>query len=569
MASWKIVPKESEEDKIEYTAFLTSRKFFAVDDSGSTGGSILKQERAFVDALRENFASEADAIALWGSNCDVPTKDFGSVRWTSDHGGTEPSKILTSVSALDTIKKSDVWFLLTDGEIWDADVHRLGDLAQEHDVLSAPLVLVITGYKGQTPSRTNISVGISFFASSADTLIVFKETSSGKIYIIAAKGCFGSLAGSEAAQNLESWDETPVFDNEASFFAHCKGLDIKIAKAETRPGAGRGVSLGAEWEEQQGGAVQVDVDLLLKAGRLSDEDLTSLLAEDAFDSLALAYKTRRRIGELRSFVQAQKVEQVAPELEDKAGAAAIIQKMGDATTTEEERKRLQQELREAHAKNREQYQQTVADFAGSPQEQALKTRNQLVDAALRSLASIEAASFNAEILSRKSNRARRAGVVESGPAIDMAKIHLDAPSYKGFCLVCCGEDEVMSICFKRARSRPCRRQHHRLCVELPACCRSSDQERQPDFQPEHMLPMCIAWAARHVNIQRAVDGRCPGCSVRGQQQEVHQRAAIPCSDCSACNGSSWRRSAVYGYSLGSVANEALGGSWHARRPNVC
>ncbi|CAO2654637.1 Nn.00g113700.m01.CDS01 [Neocucurbitaria sp. VM-36] len=448
MANWKIFPDPAEDNKIEYTSFLQGRKFFAVDDSGSTAGAILRQERAFVDSIHGSFPNPADAVSLWGSRCDKPTQNFESAQWGSRHGGTQPSGILENPSALDTIKSSDVWFLLTDGQVWDGEVHRLAELAQQYDILNVPLAFIITGSRRSTPSTTDISVGISFFASSQDTLILFKETSTGKIYVIAAKGCFSSLSKSAAAQNLETWDEMPVFKSEAAFFTHCKGLDIQIAKAESRAGAGKGMSLGAEWEERHGGAVQVDLDLLPNAGLLTDEDLFSLLADEAFDTLAVAYKTRSRIAELRAFVQRQKVEQVAPKLEDLAGAGAIISKMGDAATTEEQRKVLQEQLREAHAKNREHYRETVANFAGSPEEQGIRKRNQLVDAALRSLASIETASFNAEILSRKSNRARRAEVVSSVPAIDIAKLDLEAPSCKGFCLVCCGDDEIMSICFK-------------------------------------------------------------------------------------------------------------------------
>ncbi|KAH7398203.1 hypothetical protein BKA66DRAFT_565824 [Pyrenochaeta sp. MPI-SDFR-AT-0127] len=451
MASWKIIPDPAEDKNIEYTSFLESRKFFAVDDSGSTCGSVAKQQHIFVGAIHNTYKNPVDAISLWGSSCDVPTQDFNSIRWASDHGGTQPSAILKRPAALSTVQASDMWFLLTDGEILDRDVHQLADLAEQHNILNVPLAFVITGNRGKTPSATNISVGISFFASAQDTLILFKEKYTGRIYVIAAKGCFNSLGGSAAAQDLESWDAMPVFENEAAFFTHCKRLNIQITKAESRTGLGKGVSLGAEWEQEHG-AVQVDLDLLPQAGLLSDKDLLSLLADEAFDTLAVAYKTRSRIAELRAFVQRQKVEQVVPKLEDLAGAAAILVKMADSTLSEEQRKALQGQLREAHEKNRKLYQDMITNFEGSPQEQGIKKRNQLIDAALRSLASIEAASFNAEILSRKSNRARRAEVVVSTSAIDIAKIDLEAPSCKGFCLVCCGEEEVMSICFKQAQA---------------------------------------------------------------------------------------------------------------------
>ncbi|KAJ4379636.1 hypothetical protein N0V86_004818 [Didymella sp. IMI 355093] len=448
MTSWKIAPSSSEKDRTEYASFLEGRKYFAVDDSGSTAGAVLRKERAFVDAFQGGQTNAANAISLWGTSCDNPTTQFESVNWLSSHGGTYPSEILRNFAALEAVRKSDAWFLLTDGEIYDGDVHKLADLAYDAGILNVPLVFLITGSRGSSPGTANISVGISFFASSHDTLILFKDVQTGKIYVIAGKGCFAELGGSTAAQDLASWNDLTVFKDEAEFFLHCQKSHIKVVKSETRVASTGGISLGSTWEEQHKGPVKVDLDALLASGMLSETDAVHLLADEAFDALAISCKTRRRIPELRTFVRAQKVEQIAPKLEDRNGAAAIIAKMTDATISDDQRDELQQQLRTAHAANRQEYRKTVADFAGSAAEQALKRRNQLVDAALRSLALIEAASYNADIIGRRSNRARRAEAVEFNAAIDMAKLDLEAPSCKGYCLVCCGDQEIMSICFK-------------------------------------------------------------------------------------------------------------------------
>jgi hypothetical protein len=442
VANWKIYPDPSEDQTIEYTPFLQSRKFFAVDDSGSTAGAILRQERSFVDSFKTKYSNPDDAVSLWGFKCDIPVRTSENVDWNSGHGGTSPSQILDCKPAVETIKSSDVWFLLTDGEVPSYEVHRLANLALQLDLLNIPLVFVITGHKKQSPSTTDISVGISFFASSQDTLILFKETSTGKIYVIASKGRFASLGGSAAAEDLERWDDLRCFDDEVAFFAFCVEVEVHIARAEDRPISGKGVSLGPQWEEKHEGPVHVDLDLLSKAGILSDEDLHNLLADEAFDTLAIAYKTRSRIFELRALLQKQKIEQVAPQLEDIAGAAAIIAKMGDSKTTGKEREKLQEQLRAAHAKNREQYQIAIAAFVASEE----RKRNQLIDAALRALASMEAAGYSADILSRKSNRARRAEVVGSASTMEM--LDLEGPACRGFCQVCYDEEVVMSICFK-------------------------------------------------------------------------------------------------------------------------
>lgn len=268
--------------------------------------------------------------------------------------------------------------------------------------------------------------------------------------MIAAKGCFQALAGSEKAQDLDNWDDMLGFGSEAQFFAYCKTAEVQAVKTHLRGEFNAGVSLGAEWEERQDGQVQVDAHSLLQAGSLSDEDVLGLLSERAFNTLAIVYKTRGRLADFRTFLQKQKIEQVAPKLEDIAGAAAIISKMSEPETTEQQRKELQLLLRKAHTSNRERYDQATTNFAASDIEKSVKKRNQLIDAALRTLASIGAAGFNVEILYRKSNRARRAELVDTSPAIDMVRLDLAVPSYTGFCQVCCGEDEIMAICFKES-----------------------------------------------------------------------------------------------------------------------
>ncbi|KAF2438357.1 hypothetical protein P171DRAFT_526050 [Karstenula rhodostoma CBS 690.94] len=426
--SWKIFSNQKTKE-VKHIPFIKSRKFFAVDDSGPTAGHLLIREREFVECVRNESANQDDSICLWGSNCDIPTGNFENV-WRSMDGGTSPGRVLEQQKALKKIQQSDVWFLITDGEVDDGSVHQLADLAQQYAILNAPIVFLTVGYRGATPKTTNISVGVSFFAGAQNTLILFKD-STDKIYIIATKGCFASLGGSTGVQDLTNWTSLPSFVNDVQFLKHCQTLDIEVLQAESRGDLSRGVSLGADWEEANGGPVWVDLDLLLQAGRLPNKDVFELLSEEAFNNLDVAYKIRRRTESLRSFIQAQKIEQLAPRIEDVSGVSTIIAKLELPEMTGDERKLL---------KN------AVNTFATSVEAQTIQKRNQLVDAAMRTLASIEAASFNAEILSRRSNRARRSEVVAG--SVEMASLDLLGPAYKGNCLICCGDDETTSICLE-------------------------------------------------------------------------------------------------------------------------
>lgn len=141
-----------------------------------------------------------------------------------------------------------------------------------------------------------ISVGISFFENSQDILILSKEVQPGKIYI-GAKRCFAALA-STSPRNLTRWDELAKLKNEKEFFEHCETLDLSIPKYEARGNLPQGVSLGCEWERTRNGPIYVDLDALINAGVLPDEQTPLLLAEEALSNLSVAYKTRRRIPDL-------------------------------------------------------------------------------------------------------------------------------------------------------------------------------------------------------------------------------------------------------------------------------
>lgn len=446
MANWKIVPDTKEDRRAEYVPFLNSRKFFAVDGSGSTSGRILQVEKKFTCRFHEAHKNDGDLVSQWGSSCNDPSADF-SHRWYSSLGGTSPQEILRNKKALDAIHQSNVWLLVTDGEVWESDVHELARSAGEKGVFSVPIVFVIVGSKHHAPSATDISVGISFVTQVQNALILFKDLD-GVLYLISAKGCFAPLSGNTSDIDLSSWDNLYCFAGEDDFFDQCMRHDIKVLAVDSRAGLPRGVSLGPEWERVNGDQVRVDLDALISTGSLSDSDLSEVLTEEAVNILGVAYKTRNRTDDLRKWLLGQKVEQINPKLEDVAGAAHIISQLNSEDLSKATRGNLQDQLRDAHAKNREHYRASITDFATSPEIQAAKKRNRLVDEALQTLAGIEAARYNADILSRKSNRARRADTVADQSDIALDILDLDGPGYRASCQICCDDDVLMSICLK-------------------------------------------------------------------------------------------------------------------------
>ncbi|KAB2572634.1 hypothetical protein DBV05_g8725 [Lasiodiplodia theobromae] len=449
-AVWK-QPADAERQRTEYIPLESARQFFAVDASGSTAGAIIAREHEFVKRLTEGHPN--DQAATWGTHCNDPTTDFSQISWSADQGGTEPSRILKNQRALDTILGSDVWYLLTDGEIWNNDVQVLCNLAIDTGVLNVPTIFVITGSKRQSPSDLNVSVGISFFANAQDVLVLFKDTSSGLLYLIAAKGCFAPLDPnhSDGAPDLSSWAPLKEIYDEAKLVDLLRAADIKVPAARTRPSPTPGsVSLGAEWERHNPGLL-VNLDLLLSGGgQLSYDNLEQLLAEEALGKLALAFKTRGRLQDLRTFLSWQKTDQqMNITLVDISGAHKLVAQLSQPDLDDKTRNTLQVELREAHERNRRHYQAQVWKYKESGDAQKAHNRHRLLSHALEYLAQMENSGYTADILARRSNRARRAQMVSDSSEMSLQSLDLETPNvFRATCHVCCGENEIMSIAVK-------------------------------------------------------------------------------------------------------------------------
>jgi hypothetical protein len=119
MASWKIFEKPADQEVI-FTPFNNARKFLAIDASGSTGGAPMLAEQNFAIELHNSSThNEKDWMAKWGSTADNPTNEWSppAKYWRSDMMGTQPTTILKHEACLLCIYSSDIFFLLTDGEV--------------------------------------------------------------------------------------------------------------------------------------------------------------------------------------------------------------------------------------------------------------------------------------------------------------------------------------------------------------------------------------------------------------------------------------------------------------------
>lgn len=178
----------------------------------------MKAQEKTVAALHSN--PEED-VTLWTHGCGKPRfVDAVTFQFYFGSRGTSPACILKEPCAVDQVKGSDLWVLLTDGEIPPYSVSELTQMADILDVIQIPVVLIIIGERYGTPDQANISAGIPFFANAREALILFEDYTTGQLFIIDAKGAFEPLK-SRRSDDLSSWDSLPTYTNEAAFDKHC------------------------------------------------------------------------------------------------------------------------------------------------------------------------------------------------------------------------------------------------------------------------------------------------------------------------------------------------------------
>ncbi len=404
--------------------------------------------RAQEKTVKELHTNPDDHVVLWESSCQDPRRlDTVGPRYFLGCGGTCPSSIMEHPHAVEHIQNSDLWVLLTDGEISSCEVNALGDLADESNILKTPVILVITSERYGGPAHANISVGVTFFAAASEALILFKVASSGEIFVIDAKGAFARLRHQDS-DYTSGWSSLSRFANEAEFNSRCKELEISVTSSATRPQT-RAVSLGTEWDSATGNAL-VNISLLLQQTQIGHSDLRNILAEEAVTQLALLCKTRGRLGALRDLLIRHKKQDVVVRMEDCYGADRIMERLQSKTIREDEKDKLREQLRQAHAANREKYLK-LRNESSEEQREAMEL-NRSINQALQVIAGFEKSSYTADILNRKSNRAMRASTVSAQDgavgitALDLSD-HVEA--FRGACSICCEDNQILSIVLKR------------------------------------------------------------------------------------------------------------------------
>lgn len=464
MPLWKI--KNGRYSEGNLASVLDGPKFFAVEASGPKPDRVVDGKRDFVCQIRTVSPNSGDSIVPWSLSCDDPTYDFSNIQWESKGGSwnQRPWAIFDKAATRTTIKESQVLFLVLDQT---KELGLWAQCLQEHNMLDVPVIYVFIGNRDQTPRPLKEGLSDAFF-SSAHALILTKDTQNGRIYTIAANGCFAPL--NDTGGNLKAWKTVPQYAGEIELFEHCTDLGIKVPTAMSRKSPANGVRLGSHWDVANDGIWRVDLDALLQAGHLSNADILNLFAQETLLHLVHLYKARGQYKQFRRFVLSQKNE-TYPQLEDLSNATSLLNTLlGRGGADVSTRSLLQLQLREAHHHNRQHLHRAILAFKVSPGGAGALKRIENVGIAVKFLDILESNGFRLHKTWSRNDLLKF--YAESGPPDDgevrLRYYDVEGPSFKGTCALCCADDAVMSICLHQPRSRRHNNTNHALNHPLAA-----------------------------------------------------------------------------------------------------
>lgn len=200
--------------------FSQSTLVFALDASGSTAGKIIQVEKSVIKIIcgRLTAARRLNTLILPWDNHARRAIQLDELDHVDSLGGTDPTVLLADPVCSNALSRSDLWFLLTDGEIQKDTVRKFALGIGAAGLHGTACVLIVFGSSLERPILCNVSVGISVFAITPDCLFLFHDFESGQIYVLQSKGCFNALIPDDKRElqitNTTRWDDLHRFKYE-------------------------------------------------------------------------------------------------------------------------------------------------------------------------------------------------------------------------------------------------------------------------------------------------------------------------------------------------------------------
>lgn len=163
---------------------IESSVAIAVDNSGSTSGSILERELNFANKLMKIFQSTITCIK-WNSNAKI----IDSFKGVGPEGCTNPSEIIPLLN-------ENILVLITDGQIDNSEMSKLKTRFSNADIKNVICVLTLSNNYDKYSTikewsrQCNMSIGDSLMGSSDNVLVVV--LSKDKTKVLSSSGSFSN-----------------------------------------------------------------------------------------------------------------------------------------------------------------------------------------------------------------------------------------------------------------------------------------------------------------------------------------------------------------------------------------
>ncbi|GKZ32767.1 hypothetical protein AbraIFM66950_002386 [Aspergillus brasiliensis] len=173
---------------------------FAVYVSRSTRGAVLRQEQNAIreicgDSMPQDLVSQS-TILPW-SHRAFPPMHIADVDKLSSDRGTNPGALLQNPACTSWLQDASLWFLLTDGRIKEPRVQEFASAISTAGIHGTACVIILFGYPESSPSRCNVSAGMSVFAVAPHCIFLFSDVRTGIVYVLQAKGNFSDILPAE------------------------------------------------------------------------------------------------------------------------------------------------------------------------------------------------------------------------------------------------------------------------------------------------------------------------------------------------------------------------------------
>lgn len=346
-------PETTQENTKEQLAFENNQIAIAVDISSSTKGLVLRTELTAIGYISQGLTESAKKLARvlpWDNTYWNP-RPLGDEEGLECGYGTRPGSLVedgNSPSAL-TLKDCSLWFLLTDGKISPKEILGFSSSLCAQGIHGTPCVLIVYGRRPNRPMDCNISVGISVFAITPNSILLYHDVEDRQLYVLQYKGCFKAMAKMGATDIMlderTTWNMIPTIKY-SDLFEIVVPRSAPLAKDEMILPSGTRIKLDDVYKDQ-----------------LSTSQMEGIFANnDDLKSLVLTTFTKGQTNKMKGWLNTQEQKKIdatdwpRPDMDGKA--STLVQELLGTFKSDEAKEekikrqgQLQALLRQAHYNN--------------------------------------------------------------------------------------------------------------------------------------------------------------------------------------------------------------------------